>query len=97
MLLGAVFFESKSADLNLNILHDVRDCPDLEGVSPMFSLVKREMDELFGSLSQGENPWASPLWRESSILPLINVRDSLTVTLLKESKKASRRIRVSYE
>ena len=85
-----MFFESKSADLNLNILNDVRDCPDLEGVSPMYSLnrfhsgkfrnefrtMKREMDELFGNLSQCRSPWASPLWRESSILPLINVRES---------------------
>ena len=42
----------------------------------MFSLVKRGMYELFESLSQGKNPWASPLWRESSLLPLINVRET---------------------
>jgi HSP20 family protein len=42
----------------------------------MFSLVKREMDELFESLSQGRRPWISPLWQKSSLLPLINVRET---------------------
>ena len=38
--------------------------------------MKREMDELFESLSQGRRPWISPLWRKSSLLPLINVRET---------------------
>ncbi len=42
----------------------------------MFSLLKGEMDELFESLSQGRRPWISPLWRKSSLLPLINVRET---------------------
>ncbi|MGO8821673.1 MAG: Hsp20/alpha crystallin family protein [Desulfomonilaceae bacterium] len=41
-----------------------------------FRTMKREIDEVFESLSQGKTLWASPLWRESSLLPLINVRET---------------------
>ncbi|MDA8405271.1 MAG: Hsp20/alpha crystallin family protein [Deltaproteobacteria bacterium] len=38
--------------------------------------IKREIDELFESLSQKGNTWASSLWRESSLLPLVNLRET---------------------
>ena len=41
-----------------------------------FKNIQREIDEIFDSLSQRKGPWGSAPWRESSLLPLINIRET---------------------
>ncbi|MGC8659320.1 MAG: Hsp20/alpha crystallin family protein [Desulfomonilaceae bacterium] len=41
-----------------------------------FKNIQREMDEIFDSLAQSHRPWMSAPWRESRLLPLINIRET---------------------